>query len=195
MVDGTVDYVTDSAESVADTTVDAVEETWENTSTRSRGLEKFFEVEILLESVEDPALRESIKAESKADFLWEYAKNLNDFLDYTFSEDGTLMGYVMPPEQKAVSKGVDSIAASIPISTSDISIKGLIPTTLNPNEMTTMQKGVVGTVLAGLVYFFFIRKKKGGRGPTQPGMVAGGMMAGGMMQEGMMQEGMMPEGI
>ena len=47
MVYGTVDYVTDSAESVADTTVDAVEETWENTSTRSRGLEKFFEVEIL----------------------------------------------------------------------------------------------------------------------------------------------------
>ena len=60
------------------------------------GIEEFYKLETELASL-DPETDKEIIIRYKAEFLWEYAKNLEMFLNYTFAEDGTLMSYVLPP--------------------------------------------------------------------------------------------------
>tara|TARA_Y100000389_G_C17031325_1_gene303596 strand:- start:14 stop:508 length:495 start_codon:yes stop_codon:yes gene_type:complete len=79
---------------------------WYNQETKGKGINQFYEMEKYFLQLEDKEYvkngtmmaKEDLIVNYKANFLWEYSKNLEKFLDYTFAEDGTLMSYVLPPD-------------------------------------------------------------------------------------------------
>ena len=132
---------------------------------RVRGVSQFLEVELMLDTIEDQEIRDTIELEAKADFLWEYSKNLNDFLDETFAEDGTLMSRVLPDEVVSVSSS--DIGSSI---NKEIGKEGgnpleeYIPKDFD--NLTDKNKQFLAGMVAicGAIYYFKFMKKGGGGG-------------------------------
>lgn len=122
---------------------------------RVRGVSQFLEVELMLDTIEDQEVRDTIGLEAKADFLWEYSKNLNDFLDETFAEDGTLMSRVLPDDVVNTTGEDKKEGGGM--------MDEYIPKDFN--NLTDKNKQFlagIATICGGAIYYFRFMKKGGG---------------------------------
>ena len=111
---------------------------------RSDNIKNFLELEINLEEENDIDL----VTKKKIDFLWEYAKDLEDFLNENFSEDGVITKKLDEVEKKNNDFDITS------------STEFSIPDKFNPNNMDNNQKLFAVLVVGAIGYFMFNRKKK-----------------------------------
>ena len=107
----------------------------ENNVNVSKGVEQFLKLEVLLDNHDN----QEYILKSKTDFLWEYAKNVENFLSNTFAEDN------LPEEQNS----------SYTNENTDIQTK--MP---DLNNLTTNQKLIGVVLIIGIGYIVYTTNKK-----------------------------------